>query len=183
MNSVLTKEENYKLYEAGAYGNKIRTWKNLEGLKASDFTGNVVIRYKVVDRPLSLRGVGVEHIDQYITELEAEGYNRELMTFNEMAPDQYLTIQGEVMLSPRHYTLTYSDVPTLMKLAFKQRRIYSEGVEAMMLLRRHMEPASYDDLQDIFDEHPDCIVEFSCYSITLGSCPRRNTVFWEVRSY
>jgi hypothetical protein len=43
---VSNKTENYILYEAGAYGNKFRTWNRLQDIRASGFSGKIVMRYR-----------------------------------------------------------------------------------------------------------------------------------------
>jgi len=50
-------------------------------------------------------------------------------------------------------------------------------------LDRFMDPSSRDDLEQLFDLYPDATVEFTCYQMDLGTIPRRNTIFWEVRNY
>ena len=180
--SVRTKDENYVLYQSGFYGNKIRTWETLEALRDSGYRQPVVLRYKQTGSPFCAYDVPQREIDTLLEEWERRGARRELVTFNESAPDDYLILQGEVMRCTSHYTLHYATVPGKMREAMKHARsVY--GLEALGLLRWALTPSSYEDLQAIFDLFPQAIVEFSAYRIDVGCIPGRNTLIWEVREY
>jgi len=45
MGQVNNKREMYLLFEAGAFGNKTRSWMSVEEYLASDFEGRVALRY------------------------------------------------------------------------------------------------------------------------------------------
>ena len=56
-------------------------------------------------------------------------------------------------------------------------------VATRVLLNRFMDPSSRDDLDVLLEQYPEAAVEFACFSVNVGTIPRRNTVFWEVRNY
>lgn len=58
-----------------------------------------------------------------------------------------------------------------------------EGVAARHLLRRHMNPNSFEDMLAAFEKWPGHVYEFSACNKTFGSVPHRNCVIWEVRNY
>jgi hypothetical protein len=58
-----------------------------------------------------------------------------------------------------------------------------ELTAAKMLLAKHMNPNSLNDLKDLIEKYPAHVYEFSCLAECFGTVPHRNTVIWEVRSY
>jgi hypothetical protein len=58
-----------------------------------------------------------------------------------------------------------------------------EGTAARLLLRRHLNENSYDDLCDLLDKWPGHVVEFSAVDGMFGTMPGRNAIIWEVRQY
>jgi len=181
MMTIATKESNYRQYQAGCYGTKLRMWESLEALQASGHEAPVSIRYKEPASPFCRYSIPVADLPAAVEEFEARGARRDLMVFGESAPDEFLLIQGEVMRSERHLTLFYSTEKAKMRDALRKGR-QADGLEALALLQTYLTPSSYEDLQALFDIYSDPVVEFSAYSITLGEIPGRNTIVWEVRS-
>lgn len=58
-----------------------------------------------------------------------------------------------------------------------------EGTAARMVLARHLNENSRDDLWRVLDEFPDHVVELSALSRCIGMVPHRNGCVWEVRHY
>lgn len=58
-----------------------------------------------------------------------------------------------------------------------------EGLAARMLLRRHLNPNSLSDLDDLLGLYPGHVVELSALDVCFGVWPDRNAVVWEVRAY
>lgn len=56
-----------------------------------------------------------------------------------------------------------------------------EGTAARMLLRRHMDPSSYDDMVALFEKWPGHVYEFSACDRELGTIPGRRCIGWELR--
>lgn len=91
--------------------------------------------------------------------------------FNESPPDELLVIQGEACRSSRGLELTY----TYEKKPMKQCSFeYVCGLRAVFMID--------DDVKELLDEYDGHVVEFSTYSVRLGTCNRR-TIIWEVRAY
>lgn len=55
--------------------------------------------------------------------------------------------------------------------------------QACLIVKDNFWGASYDDLQVLFEEYPDHVVEFTCYDCFYGILKGRNSVIWEVRNY
>jgi hypothetical protein len=110
------------------------------------------------------------------------GARLEAVAYNEAAPDDALLIQGEVMLSTEHVSLFYSKKKTTMRKALQQG-LQAHGLNALCLLRQHLFPASWTDIQELFDRFPDSVIEFSAFEHPVGFLRGRNAVIWEVRNY
>lgn len=57
------------------------------------------------------------------------------------------------------------------------------GTMAMMLLRRHLNENSFDDLMILIENYPEQVVEISAFEDCFGTVPHRNAIVWEVRDY
>jgi len=193
---IPTKAENYALYRQGAFGNRALAWDNLDELHESGWQGGVCIR----DRRGTQRGnkwallprfnIPYEKIDEEVKKLISQGIPSSAMTYNQLMPDQHLTIQGEVTrILDGTLHLTYSDVQKPMRLALLEKTMLSKGLEARLLLRKFLWPASLGELDECLDyfsigsQIPTPTVEFSSYAVSVGDILGRNTVIWEVRNY
>jgi hypothetical protein len=175
MARIATKKAYYRLWRAGVLGNRPRTWKDAETLRASGWSGPVVMRSTQVGWK-TLYGITVrEALDRAATVPGA--------TFNECLPDHLLLIQGEAQRSERGIDLHYSFTQKPMKLALAAAPRSASGLYAKMLLDHFLWPTSRDDLDALWDLYPDAVIEFSTYSIAIGDQPHRNTLIWEVRDY
>jgi hypothetical protein len=68
-----------------------------------------------------------------------------------------------------------ADMPTKAKS-------YS-GITALLLLRKHLNADTFDDLLILLREYPDSVVELSATEQQFGTVPGRNAIIWEVRNY
>lgn len=57
------------------------------------------------------------------------------------------------------------------------------GLEAKMLLRKHLWPSSLSDLEELLEKYDGHVVEFSACEDAVGVLKDRNGVVWEVRAY
>jgi hypothetical protein len=44
METILSKKQNYRLWQSGAFGNKLHAWQTVSAWRASGFVGNVTVR-------------------------------------------------------------------------------------------------------------------------------------------
>jgi hypothetical protein len=184
--AIRSKAQNYLLYEAGAYGNKLRTWTRFQDIERSGYGGRIVMRYQGV-----AGGAQYPRLGEQLTLAEVRdalatwtklGAQLEAVAYNEAAPDHALLIQGEVMLSTEHISFFCSDEKTTMRKAL-QRGQQIDGVRALCLLRQHLFPSSWEDIQELLERFPDSVIEFSAFAHAVGFLRNRNTVIWEVRNY
>lgn len=183
MAEVRDKEECYRLYSAGLFANKARSWNSYEEVMQNGFNGNISIRGKGIPRIDARYNIPLSRLRQEIDGLVAKGYPESVFRFNESMPDEVLIVQGEVMVSLGGLVLTYSTLKLPMNDALRERTLHAKGLTAKMILIGAMDGFSFQNLEELFEVYPDSVIEFSAYGIDVGVIPHRNTVFWEVRNY
>ncbi len=183
MATIQTKAEFLNLWNHGLLGNKLRSWDCFQALEADPQspylvnmrtrqTGNSFVKYGVI-RP---------HVPVFMRDWNGFGVKPEEVFFNEPAPDEELVVQGYLMRSTDFFDLDYNEAKLKMRDAMMNPKSMS-GSAVMRYLRPKMTQDSWDDLNDLFDQYPDDVVEFGIYQNCLGHLPGRNLVIWEVRSY
>lgn len=187
---IKTKAENYKLYHAGAFGNKPSTWNSYEEMMSSGNELPYAIRYKKPGSKWCIYSLlpfqrnkdgfyGPEVMEEWIK----EGADPKLFEFSAMGTsDNYILIQGEIRRSENYYDFLYSTYLAPMRIALAKEPRYATGITAVRLISDNLDASSQDNLDKLFREYSDSIVEFSCYSKAVGEL-RWNTIFWEVRNY
>jgi hypothetical protein len=182
--NVENKRQAFALFHSGRLGNKFRTWDSVRDFVYSRYSGLATMRYKgtVMGKAWVAYNVPHDQVAAKAKEWIAEGADPMMIVVNESAPDERLTIQGELILTIKGLAFFYSTLKMKMRMAMTEgKQVY--GMEATALLRRYCSPASYDDLMELFERFPDSAIEFSVYEMYVGCFPRRNTVIWEVRNY
>lgn len=97
-------------------------------------------------------------------------------------PGIRIVLQGEIQRDENYYTLLYSTQDTYMRDALAESPQHATGLHALLLLQRHMDAASLDTINDLFDRYPSAVIEFTTYDRSAGILGH-NTVIWEVRHY
>lgn len=181
----------YELYFAGAFGNTLVNWRTIEAFKADLEAGKWP-----KDRPVALRtstkpGVVpprycVRTETWEVEELAASwvkdyGIPHSGINVNELGADHLIVLQGEIMRSTNYFDLRGSYEKTVMRTALATNQFHVYGLEAYLLVKEKFDAPSWDNLQRLFDEYPDAVIEFTCYGIPVGD-HGWNTVFWEVRT-
>jgi hypothetical protein len=119
-----------------------------------------------------------------VSEWQKAGLDKGRIYFSEMAPDEHIRMQGELVSDPTcGYALHYSTVRKPMRQALAIESKNHRGPGALLILQAAMGLGDWEDFQILRDRWPDSAIEFSCYSVFLGNVPRRNTLIWEVRNY
>jgi hypothetical protein len=189
MDAVLTKKQNYRLWQGGAFGNKLRAWRSLREWRFSDYRGPVALR--------SLGAAGGGHciydvnpgqVTLAIEEMHRRGVPDGAIMVNEMAPSNAYILQGEYLNAVREDGLWghffHSQVSEPMRIALLSWRARTtHGLMSDLLIREAMTPASYEDWRELLDRYPDHVLEVSIFDRCLGDLPHRNALVWEVRRY
>jgi hypothetical protein len=177
-----SKVDSYVIYKEGGFGNKLRTWANYEEFSRSGFSGLVSLRYHEPASPYWRYNIPANDVPDIIATLVKQGADFRKIVIGEMAPDEYLLFQGELMRSVNYFDFCYSREQIPMREALKNP-IHTSGIEVVRMLRDGMTGSSFEDLDALLDLYPDSIIELSVYSRDVGSIPDRNALIWEVRNY
>ncbi len=167
------KRRMYEMYLAGEFGNRLRAYDNLADYnRDAEDLGRVAMRFTGPARRM------IKNLDRAQVNLQfVQGVN----IISEFAPDQRLTLHGEVMRDHRGLVLYYSTVRGYrMRDGLSAFGQTLTGLSAKMMLQRHLDSASYLWLEELMQRWPGCIVEFSSYDMLVGD-RMNNTLWWEVR--
>jgi hypothetical protein len=184
--NITSKQQMRELYNADAFGNRLKTFSIAQ---AADNLYNYPMGLMCNSRPgIQLPNYDkwcfdfVELFNVYMKWIEL-GINPNSITISETTFNAGGDIfQGEVMRTPEYIYLYYTTVSGSMRKALKQEGKHATGIIAVELLKYYMDSSSYDNLQQLWDEYPDSIIEFTVCRDSLGT-QNLNTVFWEVRNY
>lgn len=172
-----TKGEMYRALYAGRFGNYPRAWQSLKEVLESGYSGHVSIRSKQTSNPVKLYHVPADELAGKVHSLPPAHRDAGLV-FSESPDDSKRTIQGEY----DGFNLTYSFYQAPMRLAFEKQMLHAEGPSARWLLKRYLESADLEWLDDLLLDFPGHVVEFSAFSCRVGM-DRRWMIVWEVRAY
>lgn len=193
MTVILVKQHNYRLWQGGEFGNKLRAWRTVNEWRDSGFAGLVMLRTL-----LSVGGSGParhnlrpDEVDDVVQEWSGLNIPTDAIMVNEVAPDESVVLQGEYRNDIVSYgtgdstwaCFYYSRVVKHMREALAEQSEVVVGLQADQMLRREMTPSSYEDWRLLLDKYPGHVLEVSIYGRCLGDIPGRNTLVWEVRRY
>jgi len=175
--TIDTKTEMYRHLYAGRFGNYPLAWETLDEVLRSGYTGCVSLRSRQTSNPVRLYHIPFNELEKTVAELPPLHRDGGLV-FSEAPPDDKRVVQGEW----DGYSLTYSFYRAPMRLAFEKQLLHADGLTAKQILRHYLDAADYEWLNDLVDDFPGHVVEFSGYSCRVGT-HRRRCIFWEVRKY
>lgn len=129
--------------------------------------------------------VNAEDLESTVQGIEARGGKRDDMYFSEVVKKGvYRSINAEAKRDEHGLTLTYGTSSHLsLRDDVARNGIMKQGLAAWLVLRRRVPPEDVDMLCEIWEEYPDCIIEFSTYPGKYVGVMKRSTIIWEVRSY
>lgn len=179
---IRNKQQMYSMLLAGRFGNFVRAWDTLPEVLASGYRGLVSLRSRERSNPVRLYHVPIEELPATVTKLPPE-HQRAGFVFSESPPDHKRTLQGELCRDESGYYLHYSFSPEPMRTALAQDGRHARGLTAKSLLETYLEPSDYDALQELLDDYPGAVIEFSAFTVPVGVIPHRKMVVWEVRHY
>lgn len=183
---ILFKRQMLDLWQNGKFGNKLRSWPNLNSLIDSKYQGFLSIRSKRgKGNGATIYNIRRRDLAGTILQLMNENVDPNTLYFNETAPDEHLVMQGELCENwIGRWELLYSEEKCRMNEALRNGSPKNlHGLATKLYLQRVCSPSSYEDLKELLDLYPLAAIEFSVYSHNLGDCVGRNTIFWEVRNY
>ena len=190
MEPVLNKVQNFRLWQGGAFGNKLRAWDTVRAWRLSDYRGPVALRCRAgLGGGPCIYDVIPGQVCLAIEEMYRRGAKDGEIMVNEMSPNceilqgEYLNLLYGVGDDASWGYFHYSRVRARMREALSSQPEAASGLRAELLLQSHMTPASYEDWRMLVDKYPDHVLEVSVYDRCLGDLPNRNALVWEVRKY
>ena len=180
---VRTKRDFVKRYEAGEFGNRAPTWNTLQEYLAANYNGGFIHLRNRIAGGKTWYNVAPNDVDLYWREALSSGLSPNDLYISGMCPTEKTVIQGEILYTTEGLYLNYTFVKKPMRDALKEDSRHANRLAANMLLRHYMDPGSYDWIQVLLERYPFHVIEFTTLSVNWGTIPRRNTLFWEVRSY
>ena len=183
---IKTKAEYYRLQREEKCGNYYPQWLSHEDLLASGYTGLVSVRDLTKGgRSKTTREVHRVPAMKIPQSLRCKGAG---VAFFPTPRDNHIVFQGEYSENGGPAELRYTHVKLPMLYAFKKQSLRATGVTARWLLRKYLDPASLETVDELVSQHTDFsnvytpVVEFTCYDVVVGAW-NRNTVIWECRNY
>ncbi len=182
--NITSKAQMYAMLQSGAFGNTMPQWFNIDQweseAKPYDFWG---VRSLTPGGPCRLYCPIAEVRSTIQTpEFIKAGYNLSMMI------DAIVGIRlwAEVVDTTSGLIVYGIEYPpkggSWRELMPTQAKTWS-GVAAMMILRKHLNETSFDDLMELRDLYPNHVYEFSATDQCIGRIPHRNICMWEVRNY
>jgi hypothetical protein len=174
---VTNKALMYQMLRSGRFGNTARIWPTLADLQRSGYQGLVSLRRQRRDSPTRQYHVPAAEVPKYLDQ-----YGHHGITLTECPPEDRV-IQGEVCEVPGHgWCLTYTFTGGPMRFALEKDAHTVSGLCARKLLRATLDPSGYEWIEQLLEDFPEHVVEFSQFPVPLGTLKQRLLV-WEVRSY
>lgn len=186
----MTKAEMYAKLAAGCFGNTVPQWFDLDVWtydRAADAWTFWGVRSSAVSaHPACRLNVPTEEVPPYVLAHFPDGK----VNISPMV-DRVATVTAwlEVWDSPTGLIVEGVEYPDTEKHTWrsampdpKHRRRW-ERAGANLILARHLNANSLDDLKVVLEQYPGHVVELSALDRCLGTAPHRNGCVWEVRDY
>ena len=183
---IANKSEMYRLLAAGELGNTIPQFFSIEEWERSADSERYPlwgVRTMVPGGPCRLNCPREEvRATALLPEYAAAKVNISMM----IDAATRVTLWGEAFDSDAGLMLYGIEYPPVggswrKEMPTKGRSWY--GLAAVMLLRKHLNANSLDDLMILRDQYPGHVYEFSACETCIGVIPNRNAITWEVRAY
>lgn len=189
---ILTKEAFKALQEAGKLGNYFQTWSSLSELRESGYEGWATVRSKVRGQrqkvparyELRVAGSHTSQLEGLLKELRREGIFGSGYYLQEIPPPGSMRrLNAELLRDERYLYLEYVEwTDENLRTSLTREAKRARGLDAVMVLKRHMGPDDYDELHRILSSHPDAVVEMTVWAKSVGIMGKP-TMIWEVRDF
>lgn len=80
------------------------------------------------------------------------------------------------------YELTYSEVKVPLRESLERGAKYAWGLTAKQIIVYHAGQNGWEEITEIFDEYPDCVIEFTIFNRSVGTL-FKPWIIWEARDY
>jgi hypothetical protein len=183
---VTKKSQMYRLLADGAFGNTIPQYFDLERWEADEAAQRVPVwgvRTLVPGGPCRLYCPREEIRETALRpEYRADGINISMMIDAivrvTLWADVYDSEAGLIV-----YGIEYPPKGASWRALMPSQGREWRGVQAHMLLKKHLNANSLADLEALRERWPGHVYELSAADRPIGTVPGRNAVIWEVRQY
>jgi hypothetical protein len=187
---IPNKSEYLKLAKENKAGNTLQTWYCHTEIPKM-FTGNLTIRNKEKDSPFFIPNVPIKNLNTILTKLIKKGLNLSTAYFQEV-PHKITCLNlkcegcgrilnGEAMRSEEFMYLTYGVSENLnLRSDINLNGKVATGLQSVLYLKSKHD--AYQKLNELWDEYPHAIIEFSVFDRKVGNL-NSNTLIWEIRDY
>lgn len=186
---VTDKRDMYRRLAAGEFGNttpqffSVRTWGDDPSSAKIAMWG---VRTMTPGGPCRLNCPTAE-VGFTATQYELAGHRINISCMI----DRLVTVTAwlEVWDSPTGLVVEGIEYPKIPEWTWRSampdpaRRRQWSGSVSRMVLRRHLNANSLDDVYILLAEYPNHVIEFSAVEECFGTVPHRNHICWEVRRY
>lgn len=181
---ITDKHQMYRMLSRGIFGNTTKQWFSVEDwLREAPFAEFWGIRTLAIGGPCRLMCPLGEVVETATSdEFAAAGVNISGM----IDTITNVTLWAEVYDSDTGLLVYAMEGPpkaSSWRQWMPTHGKHYEGLAAQMLLKKHLWPASYDDIMSLRDLYPGHVYEFSACEDAVGVIPDRNAIMWEVRKY
>ena len=185
---VSSKRQMYDLLASGLLGNTIPQYFSVESWRASGDDrkyGTWGVRTQQAGGPCRLQ-CPVDEVEATAAGFEAAGNRINISCMDDAFAT--CTLWADVWDSPTGIIVYGIEWPKISegwtwRNSMPTRGRHWQGLAATMLLRRHLNPNSYDDIAEIFARWPGHVLELTALDRSFGTIPHRNGIHWELRNY
>ncbi len=183
--AVLDKADMYRRLAAGEFGNTIPQYFDYAEWIASDpaFGSLWGVRTLTPGGPCRLNCPAAE-VGDTITRFHPHKPNISMMVESHSHVTAWIEVcdvwSGERIVRVHEYPKTPGE--TWRNTQPFKAKDYT-GVAGRLLLSKHLNWNSYEDLCILLEEYPGHVVELSALERCYGTVPHRNAIVWEVRKY
>ncbi len=178
------KDEMYKLLAAGAFGNTIPQYFSLAEWYAANPPWDSIwgVRTLTPGGPCALQ-VHMLAVPQIVRDFAPHKPNISVM----IDAIRTVTLWANVLDGDAGIVLDCIEYPDTKAGSTWRKPLepwrHLEGVAARLMLHKHLNANSYDDLLNLMELYPRHVYELSAVEGCYGTVPGRNAVMWEVRNY
>ncbi len=176
--NLSSKADNIQAVQFGLFGNAPRQWDSFSDAFFADVP-------RIVVRPREPGGRCWYDVDPWQWYLEYERcdwFDVDDYYFNEPSVKSTVTMNAEVTRRNGELELFYSELPDHMRPALRADGRMAYGLAALHIVRRKCDCYLLPVIEELLDELPDHVIEFTTFTAPYGTLGWRGVV-WEVRNY
>ncbi|MEI6040453.1 MAG: hypothetical protein WCP93_03850 [Candidatus Berkelbacteria bacterium] len=173
---VRSKMQSIELLEKGTWINATKIWHESKALLESGFNGIVAVR-SFIPWGKFKPGMTVEKCVEYYSDLIRAGARQSSLFFHEWEPPESLICICHLGRTEYGYELLWSRNSNI-----NIDTHYVHNAAAVLATKYLAGEHNWDRLQEIFNEYPESVIEFTIHNRRLGVL-NWDMLVWEIRNY